>query len=90
MKHENVLFYFSVEKTMEKIENACRFTSRLLEHGDAVEILSLRRVVGNQLLSLIKNTPKPNVSFSIEFQTDYDHFENTAKVRNELIRFNLS
>ncbi|XP_078042465.1 protein meiotic P26 [Augochlora pura] len=71
--------FHSVEKTVEKIENACRFTSRLLEHGDAVEILALRRIVGTQLMNLIKNTPKPNVSFSIEFQTDYNQFEKTVK-----------
>ncbi|XP_015596959.1 brain tumor protein isoform X2 [Cephus cinctus] len=71
--------FHSVEKTVEKIEDACRFTSRLLEHGDAVEILALRRVVGTQLINLIKNTPKPNVTFSIEFQTDYNHFEKTVK-----------
>ncbi|KAG7199886.1 hypothetical protein KM043_014332 [Ampulex compressa] len=71
--------FHSVEKTVEKIEDACRFTSRLLEHGDAVEILALRRIVGTQLLNLIKNTPKPNVNFSIEFQTDYNQFEKTAK-----------
>lgn len=71
--------FHNVEKTVEKIEDACRFTSRLLEHGDAVEILALRRVVGTQLLSLIKNTLKPNVTFSIEFQTDYNHFDKTVK-----------
>ncbi|XP_046747645.1 brain tumor protein-like [Diprion similis] len=71
--------FHSVEKTVEKIEDACRFTSRLLEHGDAVEILALRRVVGSQLLSLIKSTPKLNVTFSIEFQTDFNHFEKTVK-----------
>lgn len=65
---------------MEKIEDACRFTSRLLEHGDAVEILALRRIVGTQLMNLIKNTPKPNVSFSIQFQTDYNEFEKALKV----------
>lgn len=72
--------YYSVEKTVEKIEDACRFTSRLLEHGDAVEILALRRVVGAQLMNLVKNTPKHNVTFSIEFQTDYNQFEKTVKV----------
>lgn len=71
---------------MEKIEDACRFTSRLLELGDAVEILALRRLVGTQLMNLIKNTPKHNVTYSIEFQTDYNHFEKTVKVnmRNKL------
>lgn len=71
--------YNSVDKIVEKIDAACCFTSRLLEHGDAVEILSLRRVANSQLISLIRNTPKPNVSFSIEFQTDFDNFEKTVK-----------
>ncbi|XP_032671270.1 B-box type zinc finger protein ncl-1-like isoform X2 [Odontomachus brunneus] len=71
--------FHNVEKTVEKIEDACRFTSRLLEHGDAVEMLALRRVVGAQLMNLIKNTPKYNVTYSIEFQTDYNHFEKTVK-----------
>ncbi|XP_060830287.1 B-box type zinc finger protein ncl-1 [Bombus pascuorum] len=71
--------FHSVEKTVEKIEDACRFTSRLLEHGDAVEILALRRIVGTQLMNLIKNTPKPNVTFSIQFQTDYNQFEKALK-----------
>ncbi|XP_026830146.1 B-box type zinc finger protein ncl-1 isoform X2 [Ooceraea biroi] len=71
--------FHSVEKNVEKIEDACRFTSRLLEHGDVVEILALRRIVGVQLMNLIKNTPKHNVTFSIEFQTDYNVFEKTVK-----------
>ncbi|XP_046834478.1 B-box type zinc finger protein ncl-1-like isoform X1 [Vespa crabro] len=69
----------SVAKTAEKIDDACRFTSRLLEHGDTVEILALRRIVGAQLLHLIKNTPSPNITFCIEFQTDYSQFEKTVK-----------
>lgn len=75
-----IVHVYSVEKTVEKIEDACRFTSRLLEHGDAVEILALRRIVGTQLMNLIKNTPKPNVTFSIQFQTDYNQFEKALKV----------
>ena len=76
-----MFFFFSIEKTVEKIEDARRFTSRLLEHGDATEILALRRIVGTQLLNLINNTPKPHVKYSIEFETNYDYFERTAKVR---------
>lgn len=79
-KNHYIKIYYSVEKTVEKIEDACRFTTRLLEHGDAVEILALRRVVGAQLMNLIKNTPKQNVTYSIEFQTDYNNFEKTVEV----------
>ncbi|XP_034949845.1 B-box type zinc finger protein ncl-1-like [Chelonus insularis] len=67
--------FHNVDKTKEKIEDANRFTSRLLEHGDTIEILALKRLVSTQLMNLINNTPKPNIKFSIEFQTDYDHFD---------------
>lgn len=81
--------YCSVEKTVEKIEDACRFTTRLLEHGDSVEILALRRVVGSQLMNLSKNTPKNNITYSIEFQTDYNHFEKTVKVITRILKYNV-
>jgi len=66
---------------MEKIDDACKFTSQLLDHGNTVEILSLKRVVGAQLLHLINNTPKPEVNTSIEFETDIKKFEAAVKVR---------
>lgn len=75
-----VLSNCSVEKIVDRIENACRFTTRLLEHGDAVEILALRKVVGRQLHNLAKSILKPNVAHSIEFQTDYDLFQRTLQV----------
>jgi hypothetical protein len=81
--------HFSVEKTVEKIECACQFTNRLLEHGDATEILSLRRVVTNQLLDLLKNMPKPNITFLIEFQTDYNNFEKIIGVRTLIILIHI-
>lgn len=71
--------FHSVEKTMEKIDDACKFTSQLLEHGNTVELLSLKRVVGAQLLHLINNTPKPEVNTSIEFETDIKKFEAAVK-----------
>ncbi|XP_021926795.1 B-box type zinc finger protein ncl-1-like isoform X2 [Zootermopsis nevadensis] len=71
--------FHSVEKTMEKINDACKFTSRLLEYGNTVEVLSLKGVVGAQLLHLINNTPKPEVNTSIEFETDIIKFEAAVK-----------
>ncbi|KAK0183317.1 hypothetical protein PV327_001368 [Microctonus hyperodae] len=72
--------FHNIEKTVERIEDACRFTSRLLEHGDTTEILTLKRTVASHLINLINNTPKANIKFSIEFQTDYNRFD---KVVNE-------
>lgn len=76
-----------MEKTVEKIECACQFTNRLLEHGDATEISSLRRVVIDQLTDLLKNMPKPNLTSAIEFQTDFNTFERAIKV--ESVKFLL-
>ncbi|XP_063236681.1 brain tumor protein isoform X2 [Bacillus rossius redtenbacheri] len=69
----------SLEKTMEKITDACKFTSRLLEHGSPPEVLSLKKMVGAQLLYLINNTPKSEVSTTIEFVTDIEKFEAAVK-----------
>ncbi|XP_039295126.1 brain tumor protein [Nilaparvata lugens] len=66
--------FHSLEKSVECIENACKFTTRLLELGNAAEILSLRRCVSTQLLNLINNTHKPDVNVNIEFKSDMNKF----------------
>lgn len=40
-------------------------------------------------MNLIKNTPNPNVTFSIEFKTDYDHFEKTVTVSSFFKQFHI-
>ena len=62
------------------MDDACKFTTRLLEHGNAIEVLSLKKLVGAQLLNLINNTPQPDVDTAIEFVTDIDKFEMAIKV----------
>nr|CAD7433613.1 unnamed protein product [Timema monikensis] len=69
----------SVEKVVEKMNHACKFTSRLLEHGNAPEVLALKKTVGAQLLYLINNTPKCNVNTAIHFDTDMSKFEDAVK-----------
>lgn len=65
----------TVGKTIEKIQEACKFADKLLKHGNAIEILSLKQIVSSQLLYLINNTPKPDISKEITFETDPDTFE---------------
>uniref|UniRef100_T1JAV6 Uncharacterized protein n=1 Tax=Strigamia maritima TaxID=126957 RepID=T1JAV6_STRMM len=72
--------FHGVEKTIEKIEDACKFTQRLLKHGDIIEVLSLKRIVGSQLLYLINNTPKPEVNICLEFMSDPEKFEDSVKM----------
>lgn len=71
--------FHNLDETVEKIESACNFTSRLLQHGNCYELITLKQMISTQLLKLINNTPKPEVSFSIEFETDIDKFENSIK-----------
>ncbi|CAE1322724.1 unnamed protein product [Acanthosepion pharaonis] len=59
----------NVEKTIEKIEDGCKFTERILKNGNSIQILMLKKLIANQLLSL-NSTPKPEVNTTIEFKTD--------------------
>lgn len=81
-------FVFSVEKAIEQIEDANKFTSRLLEHGSAAEVLSLRQLVSTQLMNLINNTPKPDVNTTLEFVTDMDKFTAAIQVSFSFISEN--
>ncbi len=67
--------YHGVEKTIEKIEDGTKFSRRILDNGNCAEILSLKKTIARQLLSLINNSPKPDVDVRIEFLTDSQKFE---------------
>lgn len=66
--------FHSIEKTVERMEDSCRFTERILEHGNGVEVLSLKKHISIQLLMLLNNIPRPEPSVKIEFHTDTDKF----------------
>lgn len=65
---------------MDRLEESCRFTSRLLEHGNGTEVLSLRKVVGTRLQELISNKPPENLAVNLEFHTDFNKFQTAIKV----------
>lgn len=69
-----------IEKTGNRMEDACKFARKLVELGDAAEILTLKNVVGTQLLNLINNTPKPDVNVALEFETNLEAFADAVKV----------
>lgn len=68
-----------VGKSVSMLEDACKFTSRLLENGTVTEIMYLRKTVGSQLLNLIGNTPKKEKTYSFEFHSDFNEFEKVIK-----------
>ncbi|KAL3880412.1 hypothetical protein ACJMK2_032652 [Sinanodonta woodiana] len=65
----------NVEKTVDKIEDGSKFTEHILKNGSGLQILLLKKLVATQLMSLINNTPKPDISVNIEFHTDAEMFE---------------
>lgn len=71
--------FHNIEKVIEKIDDGCSFAQRILEHGNCSEILSMKKLIASQLLSLINNTPKPDVNINIEFLTDSEKFEHAVK-----------
>lgn len=68
-----------VGKEISMLEDARKYTSRLLENGTVAEIMYLRKIVGAQLMNLINNTSKPEKKYSIEFQADFNQFEEMAR-----------
>ncbi|XP_044747869.1 brain tumor protein-like isoform X1 [Coccinella septempunctata] len=68
-----------VGKTIENFDDACKFTSHLLEDATATELMYLRKVVVNRLTDLNKSSPKLGKVYSIEFQTDFNNFERVIK-----------
>jgi hypothetical protein len=72
---------YGLEKFQDHTEEACKFTERLLENGNAAEMLSLRKLIGDRLLSLTDKTPKPNAEVDLNFETDFEAFDKSLKVK---------
>lgn len=78
-----------VEKSVEKIENASKFTKKVLNQANGTELLSLKKIIGTQIINLIKHAPQVDVNFSLDFDSNYDKFNVMAqdtfgKFRTEL------
>lgn len=69
----------TVEKSVEKTESACKFTTKVLQHANATEFLSLKYLISSQFSNLISSIPKADVNFSLEFENKADKFEQLAQ-----------
>ncbi|XP_058058696.1 B-box type zinc finger protein ncl-1 [Anopheles bellator] len=67
--------YDNVEKSVEKIEVATKYARKVLDQGNGPELLSLKHMICTQLALLMGTTPKVEVNFSLEFQSNYEKFE---------------
>jgi len=66
--------FHDIEKAVEMIEHGCQFTERVLEHGNALEILSLKKHIARQLMKLLNNIPTTQMNVKMEFMTDGERF----------------
>ncbi|CAG9819798.1 unnamed protein product [Phaedon cochleariae] len=66
-------------KTIDNMEDACRYTARLLENGTVPEKMYLRKVVASRLTALNGKSPKVEKCLSIEFKSDFASFEHCAR-----------
>jgi len=59
-----------VEKAADKMETASRFTERVLAHGNGVEVLSMKKPIVAQLMTLLENMPRVVTDVGVEFRVD--------------------
>lgn len=68
-----------VDKTVQRIDCACKFTARLLRRGDGTEIVMLKKTVASQLARLLEGAPEFDVDYSLEFVTKMDKFDSVIE-----------
>lgn len=59
--------FHQIEKSAEQMEYCAGFTRRLLDNGNGPEILSMKKMISQQLSTLITTIPKVDVNYSVEF-----------------------
>lgn len=67
-----------IEKKTEQMEYCAMFTRKLLDNGNGHEILSMKKMISQQLTKLIDTIPKVNVNYSFEFISNIKKFEELA------------
>lgn len=72
--------FHSLETTGEKMEDACKFTERVVENADAVEMLSLNKVIRAQMKALHEEVPNSDLSIKIEVESDPEKFADATKM----------
>jgi hypothetical protein len=67
-----------IEKAVEQMEYCAMFTRKLLDNGNGHEILSMKKMISQQLIKLIDTIPKVEINYSIEFISNVKKFEELA------------
>ncbi|CAK1578425.1 unnamed protein product [Parnassius mnemosyne] len=64
-----------VDKTVQRIDCACKFATRLLRRGDGTEIVMLKKTVASQFARLLEGAPEFDIDYSLEFVTKLEKFD---------------
>lgn len=64
-----------IEKAVEQMEYCAMFTRKLLDNGNGHEILSMKKMISQQLTKLIDTIPKVDINYSLEFIPNTKKFE---------------
>lgn len=67
--------FHHVEKAVDQMEYGAGFTRKLLDNGNGPEILSLKKMISQQLTALIGTIPKVDVNYSLEFVSNAKKFD---------------
>lgn len=67
-----------IEKSVEQMEYCAMFTRKLLDNGNGHEILSMKKMISQQLSKLINKVPKVDINYSLEFISNAKRFEELA------------
>lgn len=70
--------FHQVGKSVDQMEYCAGFTRKLLDNGNGPEILSLKKMISQQLKILIGTIPKVDVNYSLEFISNVKKFEDIA------------
>lgn len=70
--------FHSVEKAVDQMEYCAGFTRKLLDNGNGPEILSLIKMISQQMKTLIGTIPKVDVNYHLEFISNVKKFNELA------------
>jgi tripartite motif-containing protein 2/3 len=64
-----------MEKTVEQMEYCSNFARKLLDNGNGHEVLSMKKMMSQQLIKLVETIPKVDINYSLEFVSNTKKFE---------------
>jgi hypothetical protein len=69
--------HHNIDNSIVKLNEAVKFTERILRNGNSSEILLLKKLISNQINHLIETVPQTdNIDTNLKFLSDQQQFQN--------------